>query len=244
MKSLQEFKHYVTESTLEVLANKQLYLPAFLALVLLSNVESLLALSGLTSDSASGLFISVAVALLAFVVLAQIVLIQKRKHGGEGELSFVVPTFLLYNIYYTMVFFAVLFFPIALLNIPFRTLNLNTHIAGQIAFYFLVALNLVAAFLVSVLFYMVPLIAVCDDEVTGKFFKASRTLVKKNFKLVAWLAFATMFLEFSFLSFSLIQDPTLKAGASFIYSIPEAFFTIVLTIASVKIFYLLRNQVN
>lgn len=242
MKSLQEFKHYVTESTLEVLANKQLYLPAFLALVLLSNVESLLALGGLTPESAASIFLSVAVALLTFVILAQIVLIQKRKHGGEGELSFVVPTFLLYNIYYTMVFFAVLFFPVAILYIPFLALKLNTHMAGQLAFYVLVALNVVAAFLVSVLFYMVPLIAVCDDEVTGKFFKASRTLVKKNFKLVAWLAFATMFLEFSFLSFSLIQDPTLKAGASFIYSVPEAFFTIVLTIATVKVFYRLKNE--
>lgn len=241
MNSLHEFKHFVTESTLEVMANKHLYTTAFLALVLLSNVESLLALTGLTSDSASGLFISVAVALLAFVVLAQIVLIQKRKHGGEGELSFVVPTFLLYNIYYTMVFFAVLFFPIALLNIPFRALNLNTHIAGQIAFYILVALDVVVAFLISVLFYMVPLIAVCDDEVTRKFFKASRTLVKKNFKLVAWLAFASLFLEFSFLAFSLIQEPVLKAAGSFAYSIPEAFFTIVLTIASVKIFYQLKN---
>lgn len=241
MKSISLFWHYLKESSSEVLINKHVYVSAFFALVLLGNAESLWLFLGVGPESTTSIVLTVVAALLTFVVLAQVVLIQKKKHGGEGELSFIVPTFLLYNIYYTMIFFAALVLPISLFYIPFVGLKLNTHFAGVVLFYAFVAATIIGAFLVNVTFFMVPLVAVLDDEVTGKFFKASRVLTKKNFSLVAWMALASLLLEFSFLAFSFITDPVLKAGATFVYSLPDAFLTLVFTVAMVKIFYHLKN---
>jgi len=241
MKSIHLFWHYLRESSSEVLINKHVYVSAFLALVLLGNAESLWPFLGISPESTTSIVLTVVTALLTFVILAQVVLIQKKKHGGVGELSFIVPTFLLYNIYYTMVFFAALVFPISLFYIPFVALKLNTHLAGVVFFYLFVAATMIGAFLVNVYFFMVPLIAVLDDEVTGKFFKASRLLTKKNFLLVALIALASLLLEFSFLAFSFINEPVLKAIATFAYSLPDAFLTLVFTVAMVKIFYHLKN---
>jgi hypothetical protein len=241
MKSFSLFAHFVKESSAEVFVNKHVYLTAFVALVLLGNTETLWPILGVPAESTTSIVLSVVTALLTFVVLAQIVLIQKKKHGGSGELSFIVPTFLLYNIYYTAVFFAALVIPVSLFYFPFVAFKLNTHLAGLIAFYVLVALSVIGAFFMNILFFMVPLIAVLDDEVARKFFKESSNLTRKNFKLVAWIAIVSLLVEFSFLAFSFIQEPLMKALATFAYSIPDAYFTLVLTVAMVKIFYYLKN---
>lgn len=242
MKSLGEFWHFVRESSLEILANRRVYISAFIALILLGNTESLWPALGVSPESTTSIALTVVTALLTFVVLAQIVLIQKKKHGGEGQLSFIVPTFLLYNLYYTMVFFAALFLPAALIYIPFVTLKLSAFLAGQILFYLLMLAVLAGAFYLNVLFFLVPLVAVCADDVTEKFFKVSRVLARKNLGVVAWLAFFSLLLEFSFLGLSFIDGPLEKAIATFLYSLPDAFFTLALTVAMVKIFYQLRNS--
>ncbi len=241
MNSIGLFWHYLKESTSEVLINKHVYISAFFALVLLGNAESLWPFLGIGPESTTSIVLTVVTALFTFVILAQVVLIQKKKHGGDGQLSFIVPTFLLYNIYYTMVFFAVLVLPISLFYIPFVGLKLNTHMAGVALFYLFVVATIIGAFIVNVYFFMVPLVAVLDDETTGKFFKASRVLARKNFKLVGLIALASLLLEFSFLAFSFITEPVLKAAATFVYSLPDAFLTLVFTVAMVKIFYHLKN---
>ncbi len=211
MKGLKLFWNFAKEGSLEVWANKNIYISAFLALVLLGNVESLYPLLGVSEESTVFIILTVISTLLVFIVLSQIVLIQKKKHGGVGELGFFVPTFLLYNLYYSFLFFLGLLFLI---------------VPGIYALVF---------------FSMVPFIAVLDDEADGKFFKKSRELVKKNVGLVAWASGINLLMEFSAFLFSPIQDPVTKAVANFIFSIPDAFATIVMTIATVKIYYYLKN---
>lgn len=212
MKNLKLFWHFFKESVLEIMANKYVYLSAFLALVFLGNVESLYSLLGISEESTAYIALTVLVAILTYIVLSQIVLIQKKKHGGEGELSFFVPTFLLYNLYYSFLFFLGL------------------------------ALFILPGLYALVFFSMVPFIAVLDDEVDGKFFKRSRELVKRNVGLVAWASFLSLIAEASGFLLSPIQDPGLKVVVTFLFSIPDSFITMALTIATVKVYYFLKNN--
>lgn len=211
MIKLKLFWHFFKEAALEIIANKKVYVPAFLALVVLSNMESLFPYFGVAAESNVSIFLTVVTSLLTFVVLSEVVLIQKKKHGGTGELSFFVPTFLLYNIYYSFLFFLGL------------------------------ALLIVPGFYALIYFSMVPFIAVLDDETSGKFFSKSRELVKKNFGLVAWASIIGLLLELSALLVTPIQDPLLKTIVTLIYSLPDSFLTLVMTISMVKIYYYLKN---
>lgn len=212
MKNLRLFWHFAKESSAEVVANIRVYFSAFLALVFLGNTDTIYPLLGVSEESTIYIVLTVIATLLIFIVLSQVVLIQKRKHGGTGALSFFVPTFLLYNLYYSFLFFL-----------------------GLLLF-------IVPGLYVLVFFSMVPFIAVLDDEIDGKFFKRSRELVKKNIGLVAWASFFNLLVEFSALLFSPIQDPTVKGVLNFLFSIPDAFITLVLTIAMVKIYYYLKTN--
>lgn len=86
-----------------------------------------------------------------------------------------------------------------------------------------------------------PLIAALAPA-EENFFKQSMRLVKKNVKLVAWTSISSVFLEFLSLAFSPIADQKVRWGLTAIFSVPDALFSIVLTIASVKIFYYLNES--
>lgn len=211
MNGLKLFWSFVKSATDEVLDNKKAYFYFFIALIFFSNIEAIYPFLKITQESNLYIILTLISTILVFVVVSQIVLIQKRKHGGNGELKYFVPTFLLYNLYYSFLFFLGLIFVIF------------------------------PGFYVLIFFSMVPFVAVLDDEENGSFFKKSRELVKKNIGLVAWASFINLFLELSALLFAPIQNPTLKSVLTFIFSIPDAFFTIIFTIATVKIFYYLKK---
>lgn len=211
MSGLKLFWSFAKSAALEVWDNKNLYASAFFALLLLGNVETLYPLLGVAEDSNAYIALTIIATLLIFIVLSQVVLIQKRKHGGVGELGFFVPTFLLYNLYYSFLFFV-----------------------GLLLF-------IIPGFYVLIFFSMVPFVAVLDDEAQGQFFKKSRELVKKNISLVAWVSVINLSMDLSSLLFSPIEDPMIKAFSHFIFSIPDAFVTIVMTITTVKVYYYLKQ---
>jgi hypothetical protein len=211
MNGLNTFFTFARESSEEIWNDKKLYLPAFLALILLSNMEALYPFFGVLPESGTMIALTLISTLLVFVTLSQIVLIEKRKRGGSGELSFFVPTFLLYNLYYSFLFF---------LGLPF---------------------GILPGLYVLVFFSMVPFVAVLDDEAQGSFFKKSRMLVKKNISLVAWASFFNLIIELSSLVIYPIQDPGKKAIANFFFSFPDAFLTMIITITMVTIYYALNS---
>lgn len=211
MEGLKLFWSFSKSAFDEVLENKKIYLSFFFSLLFLSNLEVLYPFVGVKEESSAYIALTLISTIFVFVVISQIVLIQKRKHGGVGELSYFVPTFLLYNLYYSFLFFLGLLFVIA------------------------------PGIYVLIFFSMVPFVAVLDDEESGSFFKKSRELVRKNIGLVAWASFLNLLLELSSLVFAPIQDPTTKAVFTFLFSIPDTFLTIVLTIVTVKIYYYLKK---
>ncbi len=209
MKGLWQLWDLFSSSTNDVFKNYKSFISAFLALIFLTNIESLLPYLGIGEESSLSLFLTFATTLLVFVVVSQVVLIEKRKRGGSGELAFFVTTYLLYNLYYSFLFFIGLFF------------------------------LLIPGFYILVYFSMAPLIAVLDDNVGVKYFQRSIELVKLNTSLVAWASVVNLLLESSALALSPIHDPKIKMAATFIFSIPDAFLTIISTVAFVKIYYYL-----
>ena len=212
MKGLKLFWTFFKNAGAEVLENKPTYTGAFVALVLLGNAETIFPLIGASPESMLFIIFSILSTLMTFIVLSQVVLIQKKSHGGVGELKYFVPTFLLYNLYYSFMFFLGILFLV------------------------------VPGFYILIYFSMVPFIAVLDDESEGRYFKESKLLVRKNLSLVAWLCLINLILEFSVLLLLPVENSTTKAVANLIFSIPDAFLTLVMTVTSVKIYYFLKRH--
>ena len=184
---------------------------AFLFLVILANIQSVYTFLGGNEEGNFFIFLTIATTLLNFVVISSLVLAEKKKWGSSGELVYFVPTFLLYNLYYSFLFFIGL----VLLVIP--------------------------GFYVLIYFSLVPFVAVLDDSNEGSVFKKSRELVKKNVGLVAFASILTLFLELLILVLNPIQNPTIKLVATFAYSLLDGVVTIAMTLATVKIYYYLVN---
>jgi len=211
MENLYLFWDFFKTANNELLGNKNTYLKAFLALIFITNFELVYPFLGISNESTSYIVFSIVSAFFVFIVISQVVLIEKKKQGGNGNLVHFVPTYLLYNLYYSLLFL----FGLILLIVP-----------GFYAFIF---------------FSMAPLIAVLDDEADGNYFAQSRLLVKKNIKLVAVVVFSNLILECSALLLSPIQDPLLKGVATFLYSLPDAYLTLLMTLTTVKIYYYLTK---
>lgn len=213
MSGLKLFWEFAKASFLEIYDDKKTYLNAFFALILLDNIETIYPLLGVGEETNTFLALSIIATLLSFIVLSQVVLIQKRKRGGDGELKYFVPTFLLYNLYYSFLFFA-----------------------GLLLF-------VIPGFYVLFYFSMVPFIAVLDDDADGDYFKKSRLLVKQNVPLIVWTSILNLIVDVSALLITPIQDQTAKVFFKAFFSIPDALFTLVMTVVTVKVFYHLKGTV-
>lgn len=214
MGELKLFWEFNKISFCEIQDDKKTYLSSFFALVLLSNIESFFPVMGVVPESNTFIALSIFSTLAIFVILSKIVLIQKIKKGGTGELMYIVPSFLLYNLYYSFLFFGGIF------------------------------LFIIPGFYSLIFFSLVPYVAVLDDECQGSYFKESKLLVKKNIKLVAWASIINLVVELLSLSTSLIQNSSLKALTNFIFSIPYALVTMVLTVTFVKVYYFLKEATH
>ncbi|MDO9183754.1 MAG: hypothetical protein Q7U04_15170 [Bacteriovorax sp.] len=212
MKGLRLFWSFMKSSSAEILENKNVYVSSFIALVVLGNIETFFPSMGVVTESTLAIVLTVAATLVTFIILSKVVLIQKQNHGGVGELKYFVPTFLLYNLYYSFLFFA-----------------------GLLLF-------VIPGFYILIYYAMVPFVAVLDDENEGSFFSESKRLVKKNISLVAWASLINLIIEFSALLFSPIDNLVVKGIANFLFSIPDAFITLVMTVATVKVYYYLKKS--
>lgn len=214
MEAFNLFWQFAKTSGREVLDEKKTYLYSFLALMFLDNIETIYPMFGVGEETNTFFGLSIIGTLLAFVVLSQVVLVQKRKRGGDGELKYFVPTFLLYSLYYSFLFFGGLL----LLVIP--------------------------GFYVLFYFSMLPFVAVLDDHSDGRFFQKSRQLVRLNLPLIVCVSLLNLFVDVAGLLITPFKDPVAKIILKFIFSIPDAFFTLVMTVATVKVYYYLNDQLT
>lgn len=212
MKSLSLLWSLMTSSSVQLWNDKEKFFSAFIALIFLSNAEMLFPFFGIHEESSASIMLGIFVMLLIFIVLSHIVLLEKRRHGGEGELKYFVPTFLLYNIYYSFLFFL----GILLFVLP-----------GLYVLFF---------------FFLVPLVAVLDDDIEGHYFKRSKELARKNLPLIIWAALINLSINFFPLIGKMIEGTWLKYSINFLISVPEAYLTLLFTLTSVKIFYYLKRS--
>lgn len=212
MKSFYQFISFCKLSLEEVIRDKKLYLPSFFILIFLSNLTSVFPFLGISEESTQEIALTVGIQVLISIVFANIVLIQKRLQGHDDELLYFAPTFLLNNLYYSF--------------------------ASLVGFIFF----LVPGFLAYLYFSFVPFIAVLDLSGEGKYFQKSKNLVKKNVALVGWAVSILLITEMMSLIFNLINDLKLRLIFNFLFSFPEAFLSIILTITFVKIYYFLNEN--
>jgi hypothetical protein len=216
MNSFVLFKDFFGMAFREVFEDKKLYIKIILSLIFLGNLEPLVSLFGVGSEGWLNIFISILITFGTFVVLSQVVLKEKIKKQPEAatthELKYFVSTFFLFNLYYSFLFFVGLLF----LIIP--------------------------GLLVLIYFFMVPFIAVLDDNLESGYFKRSIQLAKKNVGLVSIVSIFILILELSSLALTPIQNPLIKLVSSLVFSIPDSFLTVILTIVSVKVYYFLSEN--
>ena len=216
MNSFLLFKDFFGISFREVFEDKKYYFKIILSLIFLGNLEPLVSLFGVGGDGWLNIFISILITFGTFVVLSQVVLKEKIKKQPEAatthELKYFVSTFFLFNLYYSFLFFAGLLF----LIIP--------------------------GLWVLIYFFMVPFVAVLDDKLDSGYFKRSIQLAKQNVGLVSIVSILILVLEFSSLVLTPIQNPSIKLVTSLVFSIPDSFLTVILTIVSVKVYYFLSEN--
>jgi hypothetical protein len=165
IKSFNIFTQLFKKSQKQVFEKKVIYFPVFLFLIILNNTETLYKLLGFSSRDNSSIWLTLVVGVLNFIVITQIVMWQKKTKTSDDKLIYVLLTYLLYNLYYSFLFFL-----------------------GFI-------LLIVPGFYALIYFFMAPLIAILDDSNSGEYFKRSRVLVKKDVWLVALISFSTLLFE-------------------------------------------------
>ena len=215
MNSFLLFKDFFSQGSRDVLADKKSYFKIIFFLIFLGNLEPFFSLVGLESEGWLNIILSIFITLGTFVILSLVVLKEKIKKRPEAaqthELKYFVSTFFLFNLYYSFLFFIGLLF----LIIP--------------------------GMWVLIYFFLVPFVAVLDDNLDSGYFKRSVQLAKKNVGLVSIVSIIILFLEFSSLLLSPIQNPMIKLISSLIFSIPDSFLTVVLTIVSARVYYFLSE---
>jgi hypothetical protein len=213
MNSFLLFKSFFSQCSLEIFQDKKSYFKIISLLVLLGIIEPLLSLLGFEGEGWGNILLSVFITLATFIVLSQVVLKEKIKKNPETvqshELKYFVFTFFLFNLYYSFLFFIGLLFLV------------------------------VPGILVLIYFFLVPFVAVLDDKIESGYFKKSFELVKKNVSLVSLVSILVLVLELVSLVLTPIQNPHVKFFFSLIFSLPEAFLTVVLTMVSVRVYYFL-----
>ena len=213
MNAFLQFKTFFTHCSREVFQDKKSYFKIIFLLVLLGILEPVLSLIGLEGEGWANILLSILITLGTFIVLSQVVLKEKIKKfpitAQSHELKYFVSTFFLFNLYYSFLFF----FGLVFLIVP--------------------------GLWVLIYFFMVPFVAVLDDNIEAGYFKRSVELVKKNVGLVSIVSLLILALELASLLLAPIQNPLMKLIFSLIFSLPDAFLTVVLTMVSVKVYYFL-----
>lgn len=98
-------------------------------------------------------------------------------------------------------------------------------------------LGFILIFIPGILFYYVPIIATMGTKGATPF-KSSIKMVKKNWRMAAFLSISSFLLELLPLSFKLIPNLSIRIFVDGIFSIVDCGLYLVLTLMTVKMFYI------
>jgi hypothetical protein len=168
---------------------------------------------GFGGNSFISIMTSVFVGILNLIVVVQVILIEKSrlKRSEKESLLYAAPTYLIYTIYYSLLV-----------------------LLGVVCF-------IIPGIILAVVLSMVPIATILIDDEKVNFFKISYQMTKKNPSLIITFVITSVFLELISAAFEFIGNWQIKLGVDIAYSFVDAFLLIIVTMASVKTFYYLKN---
>lgn len=171
---------------------------------------------GLEPNSFYEIMVQILAGILSLIVIVNVILIEKAKHKmlEKDQLVYAAPTYLIYTLYSSLIILAGLFCFI----IP----------------------GIVAAVFVA----LVPLASILIDNDSVNYFKLSYRMARKGMLMIISFGLTSLLIELPSFAFDLIPDWKIKLGANFVYSFISAAALIILTIASVRVFYHLKAAIG
>ncbi len=236
MSSLERYWKYLKESYKIVLENFPTYLPSYIAFLMIDLLaifpwEAL----GYESQSFPEVMASILVGILSLIAIVNVVLIEKAKakHREKEKLAYAVPTYLIYTLYST----------IALLVAP--GVFFLAASALKLPSYAIITLSVLPGIIGAVCVGMVPLASVLIDNDSVNYFKLSLNMARLDPVIIFCFGVVSILIEVPSMAFDYyLGDWVFRTGANFLYSIFDSAIMVVVTVASVRVFYHLKHRLN
>lgn len=243
MGSIKYFFGCLRDSFKDFKVNFGIYLPSYIGFLIVGLVscipwEGL----GFSDKSFQEVLASISIGLASLILVTNVVLIEKSriKNRERERLLYAAPTYLIYTLYSTLIILAFLAGAAFLPAYQKGIMQGATFamLANVVTFSFFA----IPAILAGICVAMVPLASVLIDNDSVNYFKLSFKMARKAPILVFLFATSSLFVETPSLVIDLLgQEWVSRLIAGILYSFVDAMIIIVLTKASVAIFYHLKK---
>ena len=215
MRSITLFCEILRVSYKELLKNFWTYMPSYMAFFIVDLISCIpLDAFGYGEDSFYKIALTLIVGVLSLIVVVNVVMIEKSKvmFLPKEPLLYTAPTYLIYTLYVSLAI-----------------------LAGVFCF-------VIPGIIIAVLLGMAPLASVLIDNDSVNYFKISYRMARLDPVLIICFGFMSLLIELPSFAFDLIPDWGVKLGFNILYSFFDSAVLVVLTIASVRIFYHLKSE--
>lgn len=244
MKSIGLFFKFIIEALKDFKLNFGMYLPVYISFLLINFLMLIpWEFFGYQDKSGPEIIIAIIAGLLSLVCVTNVILIEKSrmKMREKEKLLYAAPTYLIYTLYSSLiilVFFSTFFL------LPKTDANaLQGASLSAILVYLKFAVAAIPAILAGVCVAMLPLASVLIDNDNANYFKLSLKLARKSPALVFLMGASSIFIEVPSVAIDLLPNLIAQTAAGFVYAFFDGILIIVLTKASVAIFYYLKKQI-
>ncbi len=244
MGSIKNFFHFVINSFRETKENFGVYVPTYIAFLIVNFIGAIpWETLGFGEKSFAEIVTSIVIGLTSLVLVTNIILIEKSriKVREKERLLYAAPTYLIYTLYSSLIILLclsfVMLFPSSKTGI---TMGDPLAILTMLAKFLVVS---VPAIIAAVCVAMVPLASVLIDNDSVNYFKLSFKMAKKAPFLIFLFGASSLLIEVPSVAIDFFaQDWLMKLILGCGYAFIDSFIIIVLTKASVAIFYHLKKQ--
>jgi hypothetical protein len=217
LKSIHLYGTFLKESYGELIQKFSLYFNCYITFVLVDFLGSIpWEAMGYGDNSFYSILMSMVVGILNLVIIVEVILIEKSKlmQREKEKLLFAAPTYLIYTLYYSILF-----------------------VLGLLCF-------LIPGIIIAVMLAMVPLASVLLEDNDINYFKLSYQMAKKDLLLMIIFVFSSLLIELVSTGLAFIPDWRIQLGAKLSYSFLDGLLMIILTMASVKVFYHFKSSLS
>lgn len=244
MGSIKSFFHFLIHSIKETKSEFGVYFPTYVAFLFMNFIGVFpWAGMGYGENSFIEVVTSIVVGLVSLVLVTNIVLIEKSriKSREKEKLLYAAPTYLIYTLYSSLIILACLsflmFFPA---KRPDVMSGVNLEIMYILGRFFIAAIPAIVA---AVCVAMVPLASILIDNDSVNYFILSFSMAKRAPLLIFLIGGCSILIEAPALLIDYFaQDWMTKFAFGFLYAFVDSLIIIILTKASVAIFYHLKKE--